>query len=130
MAKKKPYRFVLYGVARAAAAVLCWLPRRVALWLARGAGRLSYGLVGRQRKKILENLRKAYGTQKSESEIRELARKVLGHAAETAMEVLQFPKLTRAKVESFVEMGEAFRLYESLLSEGKGLISITAHLGN
>ena len=130
MAKKKPYRFVLYLAARAAAAVVCILPRRAALALARGAGWLSYALVKRQRTKILESLRKAYRQEKSGDEIRRLARKVFQHAAQTVVEVLRFPGLTREKLKTMVDAGEAIRLYESLLKEGRGVLSITAHLGN
>ncbi len=130
MAKKKPYRFVLYLAARVVAAALNGLPRQAALSLARWGGWMAYRLVPRQREAILKNLRFAFGSSKSEQEIQVLGRKVLEHFAETGIEILRFPTLTPAAIPKFVDMGNVIEVYRSLLAAGRGLISITAHLGN
>ncbi len=130
MAKKKPYRFVLYLVARLAAGIVYLLPRKVALFCARGLGSLAYLIVSRQRNKTLENLRRVFGEEKSEAEIRQIARKVFEHLAMTFAEVLQFPKLTPEKIGRLVDSREAGEVYKTLLAEGKGLIAMTAHIGN
>jgi KDO2-lipid IV(A) lauroyltransferase len=130
VAKNKPYRFFVYLLARCVAFPVYLLPRRVALALARGFGNLGYFLVARQRNKIFENLRQAYGDQKNTTELKVIARKVFENAAQTAVEILQFPKLNEAKIDSFVDLEGTPEYLRSLLKEGKGIISLTAHIGN
>ena len=130
MAKRKPYRFALYLLVRAGTWLILILPRGIALFLAERGARLGYWLIGRQRRKTLENLRQAYGSQKTPVEIETLAKRVFENFALTAVEILQFKKLSLEKVSAFVDFGGAFQVYDSLLAEGKGVISVTAHIGN
>lgn len=130
MAKEKPYRFLLYLFARAFAAVLGGLPRPVLLALARRGGHLAFYIVARQRDKTLEHLRLVYGNSKTEKEINAIALKVFENLALTAADVLLFPKWTRKKILETVDYNRVPRIYDALFKEGKGLISITAHLGN
>ncbi len=130
MAKKKPYRFWAYLGARLAAALLGLLPRGMAMAFARAAGDASYFLISRQREKALRSLRLAFGTEKSETQIRGIARGVFRNFAQTAVEMLRFPRLTRAQLAGLVDLGNAVETYQQLLAEGKGLIAITAHIGN
>ena len=115
---------------RAAAGMIYCLPRRAALAFARILGAAAYYVIWRQRDRIFENLSAAYGTAKTEAEFRRIGREVMQNAAETAVEVLQFPKLDREKINRFVDSREALAVYHGLLKEGKGVLSITAHLGN
>ena len=101
MAKRKSYRFALYLLVRAWAWFILILPRDFALFLAERGARLSYWIIGRQRKKTLENLRQAYGPEKTPAEIETLAKKVFENFALTAVEVLQFKKLNFKKVDKF-----------------------------
>ncbi len=130
MAKKKPYRFWAYLAARFAAGLLGLLPRGLAMAFARGAGDVGYAFVSRQRKKTLRNLRLAFGSEKTESEIRGIARGVFRNFVQTAVEILRFPRLTRAQLAGLVDLGNAVEIYQKLLAEGHGLIAITAHMGN
>jgi len=130
MAKKKPYRFFVYLIARAAAFLLLLFPRAAALALAHGAGTLGFYLVSRQREKALKSLRLAWGNEKSEEEIRRIAKGVFQNFAKTAVEILRLPGLSQKKLAGLVDLGNAVDVYQSLLAEGKGLIAITAHIGN
>lgn len=130
MAKKKPYRFFLYILFRALAGVIVLLPRKTVLNLARLFGRLAFYLVPRQRRKAVENLSFAYAGAKAPEEINALARGVFENFALTAVDVLRARKLDQRKTLEIVEVGDAFKVYDSILAEGKGLISVTAHLGN
>lgn len=130
VAKKKPYRFLVYLLARAGVLILTVLPRPLALALARLAGHLGYALISRQRNKILENLRFAYGKEKTEEEIRRIARDVLGHVIRTGVDFLQFTRMPASKAAAFIDMGGADSFCKDILQEGKGLIIMTAHLGN
>jgi len=86
--------------------------------------------LSRHREKSLKNLRLAFVKDKSEREIRVLARRVFEHMAQTGVEVLKFRRLNREKVEALVGTEEAEKKYRKILGQKKGLISLTAHMGN
>lgn len=130
MAKKKPYRFPLYLLARTAAWIFSLLPRTCALYAVKAIGGLSFHLVARQREKALTHLRMIFSKEKSETEIRSIAKQVFENMAMTTTELLQFPKMTAEKAAQIVDSAEAVKIYDRLLSHGKGLISMTAHIGN
>ncbi len=130
MAKHRWYRYPLYLVFRGLAAALGILPRRVLLILSFGIAEIAYWVVTRQRRMMLENLRSVYGREKSEAEIRKMARGVFRTAALNGADILGFHKLTGEKIRKFCDIEEMLRVYNQLLAEGKGVLSITAHLGN
>ena len=80
MAKRRPYRFFLYLLARGAALPFYWLPRRAALFLGAKLGEAVFLIVGRQRRMTLEHLRLAWGNEKSPAEIETIARSVFENA--------------------------------------------------
>lgn len=130
MAKKKPYRFFLYLLFRLLAGVVFLMPRKMILSFAKRLGWIAFYLVPRQRRKAVENLSFAYAGSKTPEEINSLARGVFENFAITAADILRFSKLNRTKVLQIVDTGNAFKVYDAVLAEGKGLISVTAHLGN
>ncbi len=131
MAKKKPYRFIVYLAARFGAGALSLLPRGLALALARGIGRLGYWLVPAHRARIRKNLFFAFGREKTSREVDAIGARVLGNMLQTAFDFLRFSQFARAgKVPPFVETGDAFSLCKDILQEGKGVIIMTAHMGN
>ena len=131
MAKHKPYRYVIYLLVRLAESVVYLLPRAWVLGLARLLGRAGFYLIGRQRKKTLENLKLAFGQEKSDLEIGEIAIQSFEHLTSTALEMLRFPKLRWEELAQWVVgADEAFRVYREILRAGRGVISITAHMGN
>lgn len=130
MAKKKPYRYFVYLLARLGALILMILPRRWSLAAARQAGRLGFILVSRQREKILASLGKAFGGEKSPKEIETIGRDVLGHLIQTAIDFLKFTRMNPAKAAAFIEIGDTDAFCKDILQEGNGLIIMTAHLGN
>lgn len=130
MAKKKPYRFFLYLAARIAGAFVAFLPRGLALAMARVMGRLAYYGVSRQRNLTLSHLKVAYGSEKTQAEIETIAKKVFENLAQNAVDFFQSRKFNAGNIEKVVDLGGADQIYRDLLNEGKGVISITAHLGN
>ncbi len=130
MAKNKPYRFVLYLFVRGCAGLFTLLPRSWALHLAKFCGGMAFLIVGRQREKTLAHLKLALGREKSELEVNLIARQVFENMAVTGAEILQSSKLTPEKAERFIDSARAVETYNRLLAEGKGLISMTAHIGN
>ena len=130
MAKHRFYRYPLYLLTRFGAGLLLCLPRSWALALANGAGYLGYRFVSRQRTKILENLKLAYGGTKSPAELDVIGRGVMGHMLRTAVDFLRFATLSRDQAAAFVEAGDAYSFCKDILQEGRGLIIMTAHFGN
>lgn len=130
MAKHKPYRIFIYALARGLGAVLFILPRPWILAFARGLGSFAFQIVPKHRDETIRNLTTAFGNEKSSEEIKELAKNVFQNLAQTAAEVLQFPKWKKIQPEQIIDFGDAPQKYRDLLAEGKGLITITSHLGN
>lgn len=130
MAKKKPYRIFVYLALRSVAGLIFVIPRRVALTLAGRLGRMAYFVIKRQSGRTYLNLHRVYGHEKSEQELHAIGAHVFKNLAKTAVEVLQFPKMTPDRLSRMVEMGDSLKTYEAILKEGNGLISITAHIGN
>ena len=54
----------------------------------------------------------------------------MGHMLRTAMDFLLFSRLSPERAKAVVDTGEAFSLCKDILQEGKGLIIMTAHMGN
>ncbi|MFH1800324.1 MAG: lysophospholipid acyltransferase family protein [Candidatus Omnitrophota bacterium] len=130
MAKRRFYRYPLYLLTRFGAGLLLVLPRSWALALANGVGYLGYWIVSRQRTKILENLKFAYGNTESPAALETIGRRVMGHMLQTAVDFLRFATLSRDQAASFVEAGDAYSFCKDILQEGRGLIIMTAHMGN
>lgn len=128
--KRKPYRHLLYLLLRVFHPVVLALPRGVALRLACVIGRLAFLAARRERQRVLEHLSWAYGREKSSEAIRNLAQGVFLHFAQVAVDVLRFPKLSREELDRLVDKGEGFSVIDRALAEGRGVILLTAHLGN
>jgi len=130
MAKHKPYRIFIYAFARGLSGILYLLPRTWLLSFGRGIGSLAFRIIPKHREETIRNLTTAFGKEKSPAEIIKLAKGVFQNLAQTALEVLQFPKWKRYSLESIIEFGDAPEKYRALLAEGKGLVTITSHIGN
>lgn len=128
--KHKPYRYFLYLGLRLVQGIVLLIPRGTALFLARKLSGAAFFLIHREREKTLRHLTLAYGKEKSPAEIRELGRRVFAHFAQIAVDVIRFPKLNREAWDRLVEKGDDLSKIDRVLSEGKGMILLTAHFGN
>jgi len=118
------YRFIL-GFRR----VLLLLPFPFAFRLCSFLGWLSYYILFRQRATILSNLKLAFGNEKSIVELNQIAKGVFQNAGMSSAEVLCWSKLGIEYLQNHVTIENP----EAILSaydKGKGIIGITAHLGN
>lgn len=131
MSKYKPYRFLLYLLLEAGRAIILVLPRPICYLLAHGIGSFTYWVLPKERAKMLKNLTQAFGSEKSEAEIKKIASLVFPNLAKSAVDVFKFPILTKKKVEKlvFAEPEDMAKL-DFVFSRGKGLIGLTAHIGN
>lgn len=102
-----------------------WSVRAIGNYL----GSLFYIVSSRYRNVALKNLRQAYGQEKSEAEIRGIAKQVFRHFARGAVEFFYLLSLKREQIDGMIEADGREHL-DKALAEGRGCIVITAHYGN
>ena len=115
--------------------LLAWaMPRlsRRAVWrLGRAVGWLGYYLLPAQRRIARANLDLAFGSTKSDSEKRRIARASSQNFATTMLAQFWAPRLTLETFEKFVEVdAEGLRSVRDLHAKGRPIIFITLHYGD
>lgn len=103
---------------------------RTAEWMARMAGRIAYTVLRRDRQWAYKNVELVFGDNLTSFERRAIVRSSFESVARTRVECLRWTR--EWMVEHVIEEGgDATReLRRQLDAQGKGLIMITAHLGN
>jgi len=127
--KFKLRRYYLYYLGRVFAFIVYLIPLRVGLWIAGLLGTAAFHLSGKYGRITIENLRAAFGSEKTEGEIRAIAMKVFQNIAKNAVEMVNFPKINASNLDRFVRMENAQILDEGY-RKGKGILVLTAHIGN
>lgn len=92
-------------------------------------GSAFYHLSSRYRNVALKNLRSVYAGKKSDDEIHVIAKEVFKHFSQAAVEFFYLISCSREQIDSMVDIQNGEHI-SSALSEGKGLIVLTAHYGN
>lgn len=128
--KNRPHRLILLWLLQAVLGLVRALPRRLALGLARIIGRVSYYLVPRQRAKVLKHLRDVWAVDWDGKKIEFTGRRVFENVAMTAVDVARFPFLNKDNLREWLIYTDEFSRVNRLLDENKGVIILTAHLGN
>ncbi len=105
------------------------LPEGFALWCGKQSGSLFFHLDWERRKVALENLRIAFAGEKSERELRAIARGTFQNLGMMAVEFFRIPKMD---VETFKKRVKIERLEQALnlLAKGKGMLLLLSHFGN
>jgi len=105
------------------------LPEGPSLWVGRRLGALAYHLVGERREVALENLHLALGPERSEQEIRSVAKRVFQNLGMTAVEFFRMPRMGEEALRQKVEV-EGVEVLEGLLDNNRGGFLLLSHLGN
>jgi Kdo2-lipid IVA lauroyltransferase/acyltransferase len=92
-------------------------------------GECAFFLAARHRKKALENLRLAFSSEKSEAEIRVIAKAVFRNLGENLFEVLCSPKFSRLNIDRHIKIN-GLEIVEKALSQKRGFIALSGHFGN
>lgn len=105
------------------------LPEGFALWCGKQLGSLFFHLDWERRKVALENLRIAFAGEKSERELRAIARGTFQNLGMMAVEFFRIPKMD---VETFKKRVKIEKLEQALnlLTKGKGMLLLLSHFGN
>ena len=105
------------------------LPESFALGCGKQLGNMLFHLDWERRRVALENLRIAFGEEKSERELLAIARRTFQNLGMTAVEFFRIPEMD---VETFKKKVKIEGLEESLklLEKGKGVLLLLSHFGN
>ena len=105
------------------------LPEGFALWIGRQLGNLMYGLDVKHRKIAIQNLHLAFGQEKSEEEMRSIARKNFQNLGMMAIEFFQIPKMDMETYQRKVEV-EGLDKALKVLEQNRGALLLLGHFGN
>lgn len=126
---KKFYRKLLYGGLRVLIACAGVLPRRFLLRVAAGGGRIAFRALKKERGKTLHNLSLVFGGKKTPEEIEDIARRVFINLSKNLIDWILLDRMTEAQLKGLVDI-EGREKIERVLARGKGVIVLTAHIGN
>ncbi len=105
-----------------------WLPLKIAYWVGEKVTDIRYLFCGTNRKAIEDNLKQVLGTG-SEKEITGKARKVFHNFAKYIVDFSRFRRINRSNLGNFITI-EGMENLRRAFTAGKGVIALTAHLGN
>lgn len=108
--------------------IIKFIPERWVMRSARNFARLGFAIAGKQRKIAMESLAIAFGKDKSEKELEQIAKDCFIFIVKSGLELIVFmdkPGLIKERVEIIGKDN-----LDSALSKGKGVILVSAHFGN
>lgn len=124
----KVSHWIEFGVFQLVAFFVKLLPLSGARWLGRTLGRFVFSVVGYRRDVTLNNLRRAF-PEKTETDLKRIARGAFENAGTSLLELVWFPKMTREDVLSQVRFDQP-EVLKRAHEKGKGVLVLTAHFGN
>lgn len=108
---------------------LAILPRRAALALGGGLGRLAYRVDPKHRRIVESNLAVAFGKEKTAAERERLAGRFFARLGRSLFDILKATHMSAARVRGLIDV-EGRPHIDRALSAGKGVLVFTAHYGN
>ncbi len=120
---------VVYHAVRVFIALLNALPRRSALSVSGWMGELAYLAASDARRLTLANLTLAYGNEKCLREIKRLGRTVFRELGRNVVDAARLHRITIENVDDLVTI-EGLEHLESAYEQGRGVVAVSAHLGN
>jgi len=105
------------------------LPLRLGVWIGSLLGRLHYFLDTKHRRQTLEHLQLALRETKTLSELKQIAYHSYQNQGVSLAETFYLPRLSLSKIQEWVKV-DGLSHYVEALKRGKGVIILTAHLGN
>jgi len=121
--------YLVYLLLRAFSLIINLLPENFSLWMGRQLGKMMYYLDLEHRRIVLQNLRIAFGREKSEGEILSIAKRNFQNLGMMAIEFFRLPKMDVEAFRNKVNI-EGLEIYEKALNNGKGVLLLLSHFGN
>lgn len=120
-------RYFLYYIGRI---IFCrLLPRGLSYRITRLMADAHYFLARPTRRALISNLRVIWGKEKSEREIRRIAHRTFRRFSGYVVDFFSSPQMNRDNIDDWVTINGLHYVNEAL-SQEKGVITLTAHLGN
>lgn len=126
---KRVKHFFYYFFALVISQLILLLPRKIALGIGVFLGDLMFLFSRKEKAKAVRNLSFAFGTEKNTKDILDICRNCFINIGKGLMEFLQLPKLNSENLCKLVTFDGRDNVDETL-KKGKGVIILTAHLGN
>jgi KDO2-lipid IV(A) lauroyltransferase len=127
--KHRIRRRYLYYLLKTAGFISLLFPIKTNRFLGRRMGECAFFLASAQRRKAIDNLRLAFGSEKSGREIRSIARGVFRNLGENLFETLNSSKFTARNIDRYIKI-KGLGIVEKALSQKRGFIVLSAHFGN
>ncbi len=128
MKRFKPHRTVLYFGLRILEKLLNIFSYDTGFKIAQTLGLWSYFCAPLERKRTLENLNSVFGSDKSQDEIRRIAKEVFVNFGRSLYELLASKKIV-ADWDRFVS-AEGLEHLDKALAKKKGAVIVAGHIGN
>ncbi|MBF0504575.1 MAG: mitochondrial fission ELM1 family protein [Candidatus Omnitrophica bacterium] len=122
-------KLCLLAAVKSAAVFFMLLPFGIALWMGRCIGWVGWCLIPRKRAVVYANLKTAFSSERSPSEICDLTKSVFINFAQSFVELLCLPKIKRAGFERFVDLQNKENI-DHALKLGRGVILLAIHSGS
>lgn len=119
------YNYTLYRIGQF---IALSLPLKIAYKVAIFVSDARYLFAGTDRKTVRENL-KAIFPEKTEKEIKKIRIRVFRNFAKYLVDFFRFEKIDREYIKKKIRI-ENIHYFDRALSQGKGVIALSAHLGN
>ena len=126
--KNKPYRIVLYYLLVGILAVFNFFPYAWVVRFGRFIGRLAFYLSPKEKKKMLDHLRLAFGNEKAEAELHRIARTVFEGYGMMAVETNLVHKMI-PEIDRWITI-EGREIADEALKKGNGIVGVVGHFGN
>ena len=127
--KHKPYRILYYIILRVIIFIFYPFPLHFGVKIGAFLGKIAYYIIPKERAKTLKHLRNAFQKEKSENEIRKIAKNVFSNLGKNAFEWLSFPKLNKRWFDTFITPQGLEHIIQAQ-KRGKGVIILASHVGN
>lgn len=116
-----------YRLLKIASSLVCLLPHGALLWLGSALGRVYYYAAPRQRKRAVAQMMKSLRV--AEEEAKALVKASFINIGRNFLEIMYMPNLNRENFTQYMDVGRMDYMKEAL-AEGRGVVILTAHIGN
>jgi lauroyl/myristoyl acyltransferase len=121
--------FLTYGAYRTVGALAGPLPPRAGYWLSRRIGAILYATSPRMKQILTHNIGHVVGPQASPEEVQALVRQACVNIAKGHYDLFRLSRLSFDEIKALTQV-EGYEYVEQALAPGKGVIVVSAHLGN
>ena len=116
-----------YKILKIISKALCLLPYKIVLKLGATLGYLYYYVVTKQRKRSENQLKESLKLEISA--VKKINKGLYDHVGKTFLEIMYMPRLNKQNINEYFEV-ENQQYIDEALAENKGVVLLTAHIGN